>query len=394
MAKTKTGGKYPVGDYLTKLRLANRSEVTVVGYRKKLKVFADFLGVELDDLHQHLTVSNLLKYAATLTKRSGEGRKTTLNVLHRYYNINGVQFDELEFNAISPKVTKEHNDKSLERETLQRMMDLTDTHGKAFLTFLTSTGTRADEACQTLVSDVHGDCVNIRNEIAKNGHGGRVYLTAEAREYLDQWLKERDGYIALADKRAVGLETIGAIRPKNDNRLFGMSYASAHKMFSRLYDKVDGGRGKYHRECTIHSCRKFFRTHAAQAMHPDLVTGLMRQTGYLDSTYVRMSDEDRRKKFHEGEAALYITRADHRVQTGKLSKLEMENADLRKRLEAVEGEKNMFKRDLKTMSPKEKLQLADKFMAKLQELAGVAQDDDDWDSTRDTRLPARVPAQA
>jgi hypothetical protein len=47
----------------------------------------------------------------------------------------------------------------------------------------------------------------------------------------------------------------------------------------------------------------------------------MRQTGYLDSTYVRMSDETRRKQFHDGEAALYITRADHRVQTGELSLL-------------------------------------------------------------------------
>jgi integrase len=326
---------YPVEDYLAMLRLAKRSEVTITGYRKHLKAFAEFLDVPVGDLHTHLSVANLLKYAATLTKRSDEGRKTTLSVLHRYFSLNGVEFDQLQYNAMKPKVTKEHNDKPLELETLQKMMDLTDTHGRAFLSFLISTGCRADEACNVLLSDIHGDCINIRNEIAKNGHGGRVYLTAEAREYLDLWLRERDKYINLADRRSVGLEKIGAIRPKHDKRLFGMSYASAHKMFSRLYDAVDGSRGKYHRECTIHSCRKYFRTHAAQAMHPDLVTGIMRQTGYLDSTYVRMTDEDRRKQFHKDEAVLYITRADHRIQVSALAALKKENQELRDSLQKI-----------------------------------------------------------
>jgi len=359
-----TGGKYPVEDYLNMLRLAKRSEVTIRGYEKHLKAFAGFIGVPVADVHNHLSVSNLLKYAATLTKRSDEGRKTTLSVLHRYFAMNGVQFDQLQYNAMKPKVTKEHNAKPLELETLQRMMDLTDSHGRAFLSFLVSTGCRADEACNVLLSDVHGDCVNIRNEIAKNGHGGRVYLTAEAQEYITQWLKERDGYINLVDKRAVGLEKIGAIRPKNDNRLFGMSYASAHKMFSRLYDKVDGSKGKYHRECTIHSCRKFFRTHAAQAMHPDLVTGLMRQTGYLDSTYVRMTDDEKRSQFHEGEPALYITRADHRIQDSKLSKLERMNKELRERLQRVEDrEKAITTLDTIRLSDEDRDAIAKKIIA-------------------------------
>jgi len=328
---------YPVNEYLDLLRLSKRSEVTITGYRKHLKALAKFLDVPIDDLHNHLSVSNLLKYATSISKRSDEGRKTTLSILHRYFTLNGVVFDELQYNAMKPKVTKEHNDKALELGTLQKMFDLTDTHGKAFLSFLISTGCRADEACNVLLSDVHGDCVNIRNEIAKNKIGGRVYLTAEAQEYITQWLKERDTYISLVDRRAVGLEKIGAIRPKHDNRLFGMSYASAHKMFSRLYDKVDGSRGKYHRECTIHSCRKYFRTHAAQTMHPDLVTGLMRQTGYLDSTYYRLGDAEKYQQFKAGEAALYVTRPDHRIQGGKLDELTRKNAELKERVQILEA---------------------------------------------------------
>jgi len=316
------------------LRLSKRSDKTIAGYKKVLQSYAKFLHVPLDEVHHHLSVSNLLKYADSRSGLSDAGTKTNLSILHRYFEMNGVKFDELQFNAMKPKVMKEQNDKPLELATLQKMMDLTDAHGKALLSFLISTGCRADETCNILLSDVHGDCVNIRNEIAKGNHGGRVYLTAEAQEYLELWLKERDEYIRIADERTEKRETFK--RPDNDKRLFAIAYSSAHRKFSRLYDKVDGSRGKYHAECTIHSCRKYFRTCAARTMHPDLVTGLMRQTGYLDSTYVRMTDEERRSQFHAGEAALYITRADHRVQSGKLSRLELENQELRQRLATVE----------------------------------------------------------
>jgi integrase len=340
MAK-KNNTIYSVEDYLTMLRLSKRSERTISGYRKILKSYADFIGVPLDQVHNHLSVSSLLKYAASRQNHSDQGTKTNLSVLHRYFAINGIDFDELQYNAMRPKVTKEYNDKPLSTETLQKMFDLTGPHGRAFLSFMISTGCRASEACSVLLSDVNGDVVTIRNETAKNRQGGKVYLTAEAREYLDHWLKVRDNHILIADKRSVGLVQFGAKRPVNDQRLFAMSYSSANGTFSQLYDKVDGEKGKYHRKCTIHSCRKYFRTHAAKGMHPDLVTGIMRQTGYMDSTYVRMTDEDRRKQFHDGEHALYITRTDQREVSllrkdhARLEEMERESAITRKILERV-----------------------------------------------------------
>ena len=89
--------------------------------------------------------------------------------------------------------------------TLQKMMDLTDAHGRALLSFLVSTGCRPGETCEILLSDVKGDMVAIRNEIAKGHHGGTVFLTAEAREYIDLWLRERDAWIKTNRARAVKL---------------------------------------------------------------------------------------------------------------------------------------------------------------------------------------------
>jgi integrase len=329
--------KYSVENYLAMLRLSKRSEQTIANYRKTIKSYADFIGVPLVEVHHHLSVSNLLKYADSRRGRSDSGTKTVLSILARYFKVNSIEFDELELNAVKPKVTPAMDDKPLELATLQKMMDLTDAHGRAILSFLVSTGCRAGEMCKIRVDDVSGDTVTIRNEIAKGGHGGKVYLTAEAREYLDLWLKERDNYIRIADARAKGLNKIRGIRPVNDQRLFAISYQSLQKIFTRLYDKVDGERGQYHARCTIHSCRKYFRTHAAEGMHPDLVTSLMRQTGYLDSTYVRMPEDERRAAFHKGEAALYLTRADHRIQGSRLNGLQKENEELRNRLTELEN---------------------------------------------------------
>lgn len=331
--------KYTVPQYLGMLEKANRSPKTITGYKKIFQMYGKFLGVPLDEIHNHLSVGNLLEFSDSRKGMSPQGTKTALSVLHRYFHLNGVEFDELEFNVMNKKVVKEHNDKPLTLESLQKMMDLTDAHGRSLLSFLVSTGCRAGELTQLLLSDIgrmdgetfvpdiSGDVINIRNEIAKAGHGGHVFLTSEAREFLTLWLKERADYLAIADKRMEGLVKAGAHRRQdNDNRIFGTTYTSLHKWFTRLYEKVDGEQGKYHNSCTLHSCRKYFRTTAARTMHPDLVTNLMRQTGYLDNTYVRMPVVDKMREFHDGEAGLYLTRADHRVQSGELATMRRELA--------------------------------------------------------------------
>jgi len=360
--KTKKNGsvKYSVEEYLAMLRRAKRSEQTIKGYYKVFQSYAKFLKVPLDEVHHHLSVQKLLKYSDSRNGMSDNGNKTNLNVLRRYFTQNGVEFDELEYNATNPTVTKEQNDKPLELATIQKMMDHADPHGKAILTTLISTGMRAGECCKILLSDVGrlengqfvpditGDCIRIPNEIAKRKHGGIVFLTDEAREFIAAWLKERDEYIRISDKRMKGLLRAGAHhRPKKDDRLFATAYTGLNAIFGRLYAKAGGGKGKYHNTCTPHSCRKFHRTAAARSMHPDLVTNNLRQTGYLDNTYVRIPLQQKHDEFMDGQHALFITRADHRIQISELEKAKQKTAALEERLAQVERER------ASTKTPKE-----------------------------------------
>jgi integrase len=351
MAITTNNGKKvrSVDEYLRMLKLAGRSEITIRNYRAVLTSYAQYLNIPLAEVHENLTVENLLGYADSRSGKSQNGRKTTLTILHRYFTLNGVEFDVLEANVMKLKIDEEPDDKPIELETLQKMMDQGNPHSRALLAFLVSTGCRAGECSKLLLSDVKGDVVHVRSEIAKRHKGGDVYLTAEAQEYLDVWLKDRERYIEEANRLTERLLTASTghekvprkgtgtkvSRPVKDDRLFACSYSTMQKMFSRLYDAVDGEKKKKKEKrdsklsydsCTLHSLRKYFRTYAVKGgMSIDLVEGILRHTGYLNNIYVRMTDEERRKEFHAGEVGLYITRADHRIQSGELDALRREN---------------------------------------------------------------------
>lgn len=329
---------YSVEDYLTMMETADRAPGTIRSYRGIFESFARFLGVPLNEVHNHLSAQNLIKYAGSLKGYSGQTVRQRLAILRAYFIENGVEFGGMQAKVLNARRRTEPEDKVLTLETLQKMMDITDERGRAFITVMVSTGMRAGEAAQLKLSDVKGDTITIPGSIAKNGRGGKVYLTAEAREYLDIWLKNRDEFIRLADIHSEVFSKAGIAPARGpDDRLFASGYTALNAMFKRLYRKVDGEKGHYRGKITPHSMRKYFRTQATQGgLHIDIVERLMRHSGYLSSSYVRLTDEKIRQEFHEHESSLYITRADHRIQGSKLDALRRENAALQERLKLVE----------------------------------------------------------
>ena len=323
---------YSVSEYLEMLRLARRAPSTLKAYEKSLKSYADFLSIPLDEVHDHLKPQNLIKYAASRQKLGWSEYTVAsyLNMIHRFFVVNEVPVKPLELNVIKVKPKASRDDKPLEFETLQKMMDLASVHGKAILSVLVSTGMRRGEAAEILLSDLNGDTIHIRPEIAKRGKGGNVYLTREAQEFVALWLKERDDYIHHANRRAYG-----AMRPENDQRLFACCQNTMRDVFNRLYEKVDGERGRSRHKITMHSCRRYFRTQAAKTMPLDLVEKILRHSGYLTDSYVRIPEEEAKRLFHEGEHILYITRRDQRLADNKIRVLEDRIQELEKTEELI-----------------------------------------------------------
>lgn len=322
-------------EYLEYMWAADRAPGTIKSYHGIFKSFARFLNVPLGELHEHLLPANLIKYAGSLNGYSGQTVRQRLAILRAYFTENGIQFKGMEMKVLNARRHTEPEDKPLTIETLQKMMDITDGRGRAFISVMVSTGMRAGETSKLKVKDWDGkDTIMIPGKIAKNGHGGKVYLTAEAQEFLNIWMHNRGEFIRLANIHSdvFTRHGISPARDPKDDRLFASGYTGLNAMFRRLYRKVDGERGTYRGKITPHSMRKYFRTHLVKTCDLDIVECLMRHSGYLSASYVRLSDEDIRAAFHAGEHILYITRHDHRIQTGALAALERENAELTKRI--------------------------------------------------------------
>jgi len=346
---------YSYSKYLAMLKLAKRSEQTIKSYGKVLRSYARFLGIPVEVIHLHLTPENLILYANSRVGFSERGTRLHLSVLHRYFMINKVHFDPLELNVLKAQRREDSDDKPLSLEILQQMMDLGTPHTRAILATLISTGMRVGECSQLLLTDLTGDTIHIRPEIAKGRRGGDVYLTSESREFIDLWLKDRNRYIRTADKRNTFLIRSGysVPRERDDKRLFACAYSTILRIFSNLYDKVDGEQGKYHAKITPHSTRKYFRTNAVRTMPLDLVEKIMRHSGYLTDSYVRITEEEARKMFHAGERVLYITRADHRATRNEIETLKQDSEKLEKmelELEKIKQEREEFKAMANLMS--------------------------------------------
>jgi integrase len=259
-----------------------------------------------------------------IESRNGKARSTT-NVysfaVRQFYIINGHQFNKQELAAVKPKtVTAETRDEPITLDILKKMVDAGDLHNKLLITLLISTGCRIGELVQVRIKDLDlaSDPARIRlpDHITKTGKGRVVFLTPEARGLVINWLDgARDRYMELAEFKNKGLVAIGKCgqRPDRatDDRLLGCSYDTARFMFMKMLERSVKGmrRDDLTRRHLIHlhSCRKYFRTHAVKSMSLDSVEQIMGHQGYLSGSYVRLTEEELAAAFKKGCYVLSIT---------------------------------------------------------------------------------------
>jgi len=352
---------HDVNEYLKSLTDGEQplSAKTIRNYRQALLSFANFIGTDIAQLHNHLTPVNLKNYGASLKNHKPSSINLNMSIVRRFYWINDAPVANGRLEEQTMRRRKKvnpnlHTDVPLPLSRLQDMMAIADVRGKAILSFAISTGCRAGEMSLLRLSDVDGDVVTIPDEYAKGQRGGVVYLTSEAKDYLDKWLSVRPEYLKSANKRNKTLVKRGySSKYTTDDRIFGITYNSMQGIFSRLYARTGGKRssGKVthayknrvtgdvktalptYAQLTLHSCRRYFSTHAQETMTKDLVEYLMRHTGYLSSSYYR--NEKAKREFQRGEFALYINKNREDTRDDEVAQLQDTVESLKKDMAEV-----------------------------------------------------------
>jgi len=254
----------------------------------------------------------------------------------------------------------------LTRETLRQILAHCDVKGKALFLFLASSGIRIGSALKLRLGDIDlsqaPPPVTVRGEYTKAGDTYFTFISQEAREALQEWLKVREGYLKEASGKSKGL---GINKTLEDDRVFPFNETTANKMWALAIRKAglermdpSTKRRTYH----IHMLRKFFISQLKLAIPEEIVEALAGHNGYLDDAYRRYTRQQIAEFYKKGEPYLYVNvpREISQIQshfqseveslrkrvedlTQKLAdsntvalKLMMENSELKARLEKME----------------------------------------------------------
>lgn len=209
-------------------------------------------------------------------------------------------------------------------EEMRRILSHMGAKGRALYLMLASSGMRIGECLKLKIVDVdlttNPPKVKIKGAYTKSGNSRLAFISQEAKEVIQEWLKIRDAYIVAAVKKSVRYG-----KSDKDERLFPFENTVGYLMWASAIKKAgfitkDSETKRY--ELHPHVLRKFFRTRLSSVMRVDIVEALMGHEGYLTQVYRRHSEDDLAKFYLEGEHALAIF-----SETGDLLKRSKEITD-------------------------------------------------------------------
>lgn len=294
------------------------SKNTVRSYKYTLKTFlTDVLGKgELEGLAERYFKEDrdfkkdLQNFLAHIKERPPKTVRLMLSAIHTFLIENDVELSQKFWRSLNRRVKGNRAvtiDKIPSNVQLRRIIMHMPVHGKALYLSLASSGMRIGEALKLDRNDIDLTSdpvkINIRRENTKTGNSRVAFLSGEAKEHIEEWLKYRNEYLKSASKRSrFGKST-------EDKRLFPFDHSTAYFILKTALDKTklnhkDDSTNRY--KIHPHVLRKFFRTKMGSVIPVDVTEALMGHEGYLTEIYRRYDVEDLAKFYKQGETAVMI----------------------------------------------------------------------------------------
>jgi len=194
-------------------------------------------------------------------------------------------------------------------QEFQRMLRHGDVKDRALFLFVMSSGIRIDEALKTSpdMIDLEQDppIIKLPGSITKNGDPRITFISQEAKEYLQEWMKVRKQWLRRSIKKTGHLCT----KDINDNRIFPFSYDVARTRWVYLIkktglDKRDPTTNRY--VLHIHCLRKYFLSQMKLQIPTVIPEALAGHEQYLDEAYRRYSQKQLGEYYKKGEPRITV----------------------------------------------------------------------------------------
>lgn len=283
------------------------------------------------DLNQHKL--NIESFFSSIDGNAPKSQKTCEGVLRALFNFMeeyyGVQSPSPQFWKGLPLRRKGLKSKRAltkdivpTNKQMRRILSHCPIHGKALFLTLSSGGMRIGDVVEIDLQDLHLHQTledgTVYHEVdvfdRKTRERRFVFISDEAAEAIEEWLKVRDDYLIQASLK-MGRKQQRQYRKKfkgkpiNDTSLFPFTPNNARVVWNKAVQKAGlevRDRHTSRRTLHPHSLRKYYRTKMAGAGVPvDVVEALLGHSAYLDE-YRRYSKQDLVGYYRRGVHALMV----------------------------------------------------------------------------------------
>ena len=339
---------------------------TKKNYRSHLKLYYEYLKTDPetyfdtqrdyeDDVrryHKHLKEK---KYA----KRT---RNTHIMLIRGYLVYYDVELPQKFWKSLRKLAVDKGNrsatlDQAPTPEQLRKMLDHASPMMRSITMVLTSSGMRPCELVGMVPNDLHLDhdppYINLREEITKNHVSRYVFITYEARDSLNAWLRERDAWLERAARKMKNLKTVE--KTTDDDRVFPMTVNHITITFNRILknaelDERDQNTKRKIRTYHLYTTRKYFRSYLTPAIQggSDIVHALMGHDEYLDAAYRRFNLQQLSKMYKDAmpSIAIYDRQSDLSGINESLKEKDQEITNLQQQVEELMDFKTKYLENL------------------------------------------------
>jgi integrase/recombinase XerD len=279
--------------YLLHMHRRNFKLLTIVQAFSTLRRFLTFLNHTGQGRVEDVRRSDLEAFVEHEQDR-GQKLSTVRTALARVYAFLSflIEQDIMPPDVVMRKVKlrlPEYLPKAMDPDELKRLLSvIEDTRDRAMVLVLLRTGVRIGELLHTRLRDVNmkGQTITI-SEVRKNRRGRVVYLSDDARDALNAWLKKRD------PEGESLFHTTGRCT---------FSYTSAHMMFRKYLEAA----GLAHKGYSLHCLRHTF---ASELLNAGMRLECLQQLLGHDSIevtrrYARLTNKTREEEYFRAMAII------------------------------------------------------------------------------------------
>lgn len=254
---------------------------------------------------------DVINFLKSLNVFAPLSKKLKMSLVKTYLQENDIELPQKFWKKINRKIKGSRAltlDRLPTKTEFKRLLMHMPIQGKGLFLVLESSGMRIGEAINANLDDLKIEenpaRIEIRGETTKTGNSRYAFVSSEAKQTLEEWLKVRNDYLDAAVRKSKLYP-----KKKKDNRIFPFDVRTAYAIWKKALHKAelnDKDKSTNREKIHPHVLRKNFRTRLATVIPVDVVEALMGHEGYLTEIYRRYSLEDLAKFYLKGEHTLLV----------------------------------------------------------------------------------------